>query len=160
MTIQLYNCDSDNRVVDKSAYLSEIGGEIECNVFHECSIMSPQFLLEYNAAYVNANYLVVPSWGRYYFIVDVTLAPGGRMYLTCAEDVLMSNAGDIKNLTAYCTRSESEHVQRLAVDQAMPSLTTTNVTNLNFSKSPFKKASIGGYSYLLTVKGGKIIGGD
>ena len=142
---------ADPRVLDKTSKIT-YGSPINCDVYHECNIMNPVFLLEYSYSHLDYNYLKVPSWNRYYYINDVTLAPGGRMYISCSEDVLMGNKDAILALTAYAYRSESS-TERYAVDDKVQSLILNYRTHLDFSGS---FGAFSGFNYLLTVKGGKL----
>lgn len=150
LTITPGKCGDDNRVVSKNV---EWGTGINCSVYHECSIMSPVFLLEYNSSLVNYNYLKVESWGRYYFIMDMTVAPGGRIYLTCSEDVLMSNKDAILKLNAQIVRNEKTR-NKLIVDNRYPAEIKSTLGVFNFSETPFDLSS--GYNIVMTVVGGKL----
>lgn len=142
---------ADHRVLDKTSKITYDQTPIQCEIFHECSVMNPTFLLSYSSTIVNKNYVKVTAWGRFYYITDVTLAPGGRIYLTCAEDVLMSNKEKILKLTAYADRSESSN-ERYIIDPKIPSKVSIYRTHIPFN-SPFTEW---GWNYLLTVKGGKL----
>ena len=144
-------CTCDNRVVDKTNFIT-FGTGINCDVYNECNVMNPVFLLKYTSSLVNCNYLKVQAWDRYYFVNSATVAPGGRIYLSCNEDVLMSNKDEILNLTAYVHRSESQQEHYL-VDEKVPSLITTFRTHQGFNGG---FTSVLGFNYLLTVKGGKL----
>lgn len=150
LTITPGKCGDDNRVVSKNV---EWGTPINCSVYHECSIMSPVFLLEYNSSLVNYNYLKVESWGRYYFIMDMTVAPGGRIYLTCSEDVLMSNKDAILKLNTQVVRNEKTR-NKLIVDNRYPAEIKSTLGVFNFSETPFDLSS--GYNIVMTVVGGKL----
>lgn len=140
---------ADTRVLDKTPFITW-GNDINCDIYRECNMMNPVFLLSYNQSIVSDNYLKVESWGRYYYIQEVTLAPGGRMYFTCAEDVLMSNKDKILALNAYSSRSESS-VEHYAIDDKVLSKVTNYVTHITFERG---FSSILSNNYLLTVKGG------
>lgn len=151
LNIQLGTCLADNRIVDKTSYIS-FGSSVSCEVFHECSIMSPVFLLAYNPSYVTCNYVYVPDWHRYYFIVDETVAPGGRIYITCKEDVLMSNKDEILNLDAQLIRNEEKR-NKLIVDNRYPAEIMSTLGVFDFEETPFDVTS--GYNLVLTVIGGE-----
>lgn len=156
MTITFYTCSDDPRTISKS--LTTVGNPIpDVHILGSCSIMNPSFLLKYSSDILAANYMHASDFGRYYFIEDVIVSPGGRCTVVGREDVLMSNATAILSLDAYSVRSESK-VTKMMVDQSIPSLVTTNVTTVNFSEAPFS-ASNQGDRYILTVKGGKIVSG-
>lgn len=149
MIIKVGTSIADDRVIDKTQFIT-FHRDIACEVFHECNIMKPVFLLEYDSSIVNDNY--VKAWNRYYYINNITLAPGGRMYLECTEDVLMSNKDDILNLDAYCVKSET-HDSRYIVDEDVPSKVKSYVHTIPFSESLFS-ADGTERQYVLTVKGG------
>ena len=151
LDIQLGNCTADNRVVDKTSSIT-LGSPISCAVYNECSIMNPMFKLSYNATLVNYNYAYVQAWGRYYFIIDHTVAPGGVIYITCQEDVLMSNKDDILKLNAQIVRNENER-NKLIVDDRYPAEIMSTLGIFNFSANPFNLTS--GYNIVMTVLGGK-----
>lgn len=151
LAIRLATCTCDNRVVDKTGSIIYAPVYTNCDVYHECDVMNPTFLLAYNSSIVNYNYLVVESWSRYYFITGVTVAPGGRIYISCKEDVLMSNKDEILELTAYASRSQSSQEHYL-IDEKVPSLITIFRTHTTFDAT-FNDT---GFNYLLTVKGGKL----
>ena len=151
LAIRLGVCTCDNRVVDKTGSITYANNDTNCDVYHECDVMNPTFLLKYDSSIVNYNYLKIESWGRYYYITGVTVAPGGRIYISCKEDVLMSNKDEILNLTAYAHRSESQQEHYL-VDKKVPSLITTFRTHQTFNTSLIDND----FNYLLTVKGGKL----
>lgn len=154
MIIKVGTSIADDRVVDKTNFIT-FRKDIPCEVFHECNIMNPVFLLEYDSSIVSDNY--VKAWDRYYYINNITLAPGGRMYLECTEDVLMSNKDDILNLNAYCSRCETS-TERYVVDNKVPTKITNYRTHIPFSGSFIPDTD--GFCYLLTVKGGKLNGSN
>lgn len=151
LNIKIGTCSADNRVVDKTSRIS-LSYSIDCEVFHECSIMSPTFIIAYSSEYVGCNYVYVESWGRYYFIVDNTVAPGGRIYLTCQEDVLMSNKNAILDLDAQIVRNENQR-NKLIVDNRYPAEIMSTLGIFNFPQNPFNLRS--GYNLVMTVVGGE-----
>lgn len=149
MIIKVGTSIADDRVVDKTKFIT-FRKDILCEVFHECNVMNPVFLLEYDSSIVGDNY--VKAWDRYYYINNITLAPGGRMYLECTEDVLMSNKDDILKLTAYCVKSET-HQARYIIDSDVPTEVKSYVHTIPFSETLFN-ADGTERQYVLTVKGG------
>lgn len=150
LAIQLGNCTADNRVVDKTNKIS-LSSAIECEVYNECSIMNPVFKLRYNSSIVGYNYCKVEAWGRYYFIVDHTVAPGGVIYITCQEDVLMSNKDAILALNAQIVRNQNSR-NKMIVDSRYPAEIMSTLGIFNFSENPFNLTS--GYNIVMTVIGG------
>ena len=152
LTIDIGNCIADNRVLDKTSFITW-GTPINCEVFHECSIMNPVFMLKYSSSIVDYNYVKVQSWGRYYYIVDHTVAPGGRIYLTCQEDVLMSNKEEILRLRANIHRNEKVR-NKMIVDSRYPAEIMSTLGIFQFSQNPFNLTS-GYYNLVMTVIGGE-----
>ena len=67
------------------------------------SIMAPIFLLsDYDPSY---NYVYVPSWGRYYFVNDLTLGNTDMFELHCNFDVLASYKSSIGAYTCFVERT-------------------------------------------------------
>lgn len=151
LTIDIGNCIADNRVLDKTSFITW-GTPINCEVFHECSIMNPVFMLKYSSSIVDYNYVKVQSWGRYYYIVDQTVAPGGRIYITCQEDVLMSNKEEILRLRANIHRNEKVR-NKMIVDSRYPAEIMSTLGIFQFSQNPFNLTS--GYNLVMTVIGGE-----
>jgi hypothetical protein len=153
MTINFYTILDDPRVIEKT-----IGQKIydcEANILSSCSIKNPVLILKYDERLISANYMEIVEWNRFYFMGEPILAPGGRCQISATEDVLYTNREAILNLNAYCIRCESRF-EKYATDENVPSLITTNVTNIPFDKAPFA-TSLGDYQYLLTVKGGRMV---
>lgn len=151
MTINFYNVTDDPRVIQKN--VTSLVYSCNANILDNCSIKNPTLVLSYNSSLVSANYFHIPEWNRYYFMGEPVLSPGGRCIVTGKEDVLYTNANEILNLYAYCSRCESK-AQNYAVDSAPLSLVTTNVTNLHFAQ--VFTANGTGLQYVLTVKGGAL----
>lgn len=153
MTIDFYTIKDDPRVIVKSLP-STPSYSTDANILGNCSIKNPTLVLTYNSALLGVNYMHISDWHRYYFMGEPVVSPGGRCIITATEDVLFTNKDEILKLDAYCNRCEN-HFERYAIDTAVPSLVTTNVTNIPFSFHPFA-AGTGQYQFLLTVKGGKM----
>lgn len=153
MTINFYNVNDDNRVVSKTLG-NAVHSVNDAQVYAQTSVMNPQFLMDYASYVVNSNYVHVPLWGRYYYVTDVTVIPGGRCVVHCREDVLMSNKDAIRNLDAYVLRTEtSEDVNVLMTDNRIPCQANRHCHTLAFSTAPFS-ATDANPVYLLTVVGG------
>lgn len=57
LPIQVGVCTCDNRVVDKTRFISPMV-TYNCEVYRECTVVNPVFILEYNAIILNSNYLL------------------------------------------------------------------------------------------------------
>lgn len=149
MEIRIGNYVGDNRVVDKNIDLSYI---VQCKLYRECSIMSPELLLHYVPQIISYNYMHIPLWQRYYFIKDITMIPAGRCVITAYEDVLMSNKDEIYNLSCNITRQENMR-NKLIVDDKYPAEIMSTLTTIKFNRSPFNVDN--GYNIVMGVIGGK-----
>lgn len=150
LSIQVGTCTCDNRVIDKTNYISNLVTH-NCDVYHECTVVSPVFLLDYNVSILTSNYLYVPLWGRYYHIKDVSLTPAGRMIVNCLEDVLMSNKDAILNLDCNIVRNENKR-NKLLYDNFYPQEIMDTICTLKFNASPFGVDN--GYNIVMSVIGG------
>ena len=99
MDVKFYYNASDDRVINKN--LIEVGEEGK-NVFvgvprEEISVMNPIIRFESDEI-LRYNYAYIPSFERYYSIVDRTAYRQGVWDVTFAVDVLMSFRRDISDL--------------------------------------------------------------
>lgn len=153
MLIKFYNVEDDNRVVHKTLG-SEVHTINDAQVYNSVSIMNPQFLINYSAYVVNSNYLHVQAWNRYYYITDVTAMAGGRCVVHCREDVLMSNAEAIDDLSCDIVRQEFLRDKYL-YDELYQVMQGAHTENHEFVDSQLYTEDFSGHPYLLTVIGGK-----
>lgn len=75
----------------------------------DCSIMQPIFDILYNASVVQNHYNYVQAYGRYYYISDITVTPGGAMRISCKEDVLYTYADQIIHCPIITDRSHNAY---------------------------------------------------
>lgn len=166
MTLEFYVNTSDPRKAVKS-----IGDVIHtvnnASVYRECSLMAPEFLINYSPVVAACNYLYAgvtvsgETYGAYYFIKDRIVMPGGRMVIICAKDVLSTWWHKLKECTANVIRQENIHSgvpDRFLLDNMMPSKVTTITTpvNLKGADPPFVHNTTGA-SYVVTVIGGTAV---
>lgn len=136
-------------------------------IYRECSIMAPEFLVDYGSYIWEANYLAVGVVNgeernkAYYFITDRILLPGGRAVVICKRDVLTTWWSHIRERKANVIRQESEahfkKTSRFIFDDKMVGKSNTNFNHVPFPNSTtmFKIPWEGNeYSYVLTVLGG------
>lgn len=104
MTIELYNCSSDPRVINKSLTLVYT---TDATPYGDVSIMSPVLRLRQTVNNLaGINYVYIVDWARYYFVNDLRLLSGGILELSCSIDVLKSYASAILNSSAICIANE------------------------------------------------------
>lgn len=103
ITATLYTTSDDNRVVNKT--LSQIAS-VNLHPLKGVSLLSPNFTIDYNAAYLSANYIYVTTFGHYYYINDITISTAHTMILHCTCDFLMSWKNYFANIPCVVVRNE------------------------------------------------------
>lgn len=116
MNVTLYKTSDDMRKVNKT--LTTIGTQKTLTIYDSIDIISPVFVLDYNADLLTANYLYCGNLARYYFINDITLDSGKRMYISCSEDVLMTYKTQLLN--CECCVMRNENALGEVVDDKLP----------------------------------------
>lgn len=94
MDIVLYINTSERQEIHKT-----IGSSVTFtgSLRGESSIINPSFLIQ-TANPSAYNYCYIPSFGRYYFITNITSVRTNLWRIDCSVDVLMSFADEILNL--------------------------------------------------------------
>lgn len=134
-------------------------------IYRECSLMTPEFLIDYSPAVAACNYIYAgvtidgTTYGAYYFIKDRIVMPGGRMVVVCSKDVLSTWWHRLKDCTANVIRQESEehfkNDSRFIFDSNMVGKANTDFGNIPFSLNPFHiPTKTNEYCMLMTVLGG------
>lgn len=153
MQLQYGKCNSDPRVVDKRPYF---------DILHTTNILAkdtisdraPVVVIAATAGNTDAptcNYAFFD--GRYYYIDDVDLLPGGRYALHMRLDVLTSYADSIKNISAVVVRQAGAYYPMLA-DPAYTKKANIQVETRQFNRSPFVVNYNSDFCYVLSVIGG------
>lgn len=106
ITIQLGNFSGDQRNLTKTL---QNGTNVNCEIYENCSIYNPRFILDYKSSYINFNYAYVADWNRYYFITGQDLQAGKKVILRCHCDVLNSFGSQLMNSQFRIKRSESRY---------------------------------------------------
>jgi hypothetical protein len=163
MTIVFAQCRDDPRKVDKT--LTEVHTVNNASIYQACSIMAPEFVVDYSLSLLSCNYLVAGvtagqnEIARCYFIKDQIVLPGGRLVVRCAIDVLNTWKNTIKDCKANVIRQESENhlsnPSRFIYDQNMVGVVSTHIDNIPFvGGTPFTSPGVDEYCYVMTVLGG------
>lgn len=155
VTIQYGKCTADPRKLDKSGDFDE-GSPVTATIKDNCSIMTPDFIVSSSIVdLLTCNYLHCSTWSRYYYITDLVTMPGGRVMIRCAEDVLTSNAEQIKALSLYLDRTEQEtNADKYLNDRRVPAELRRQCITLDFDRTPFTANYANDTVYVLTVLGG------
>lgn len=118
-SVTMYECSDDPKVVGKNLKNAVTVSSIRPT--GEVDLMTPTFELDYKEALTTKNYLVAPApFNRHYFISDMKIDIGKKIYITCAVDVLETYKEDLLNCVACVTRSESIGKPTYVVDNKLP----------------------------------------
>lgn len=99
MQVELFRTLDDNRKVNKSKTLIKT---LEMNPVTSTNLLSPEFVVDYDASILDANYAQVDDFNhRWYFVSPPTLIRGGKLSFSFSVDVtqtpnFMSIKGTIK----------------------------------------------------------------
>lgn len=166
MTLEFYANMSDPRKAVKN--IGEVIHTVNnAAIYRECSLMTPEFLIDYSPTVAACNYLYAgvavgeATYGAYYFIKDRIVMPGGRMVIICAKDVLSTWWHKLKDCTANVIRQETVHngvPDRFLIDNMVTSRVTTKTTSLTLKgANPKFVHDTTGASYVVTVIGGTAV---
>lgn len=158
MICDLIVCTDDNRVINKNVS-NVLKSNVNCEVYGSCSIYQPSLLLKYMQPSRQCNYVYVPEWDRYYWVVNYQLQSGDRMVLNLRCDVLMSFKPYIEKINCYIDKRNSKTgnaTNMYLPDGNIPVSSDTFIGNIPFSENPFDinpSQSRNGW-FVLTVLGG------
>lgn len=146
MELNLYTNNDDNKVVTKNiTTLVTLNGILR----DDCSIIDPVIMISSdsfnNAMAAVCNYAMIPEFGRYYFVKNITLT-GKFWVIEMHVDVLASFQTQLKALDAVVARQENEY--NLYLQDGM----FRTYQNPNISVLPFGGA-FDTYQYILMVAG-------
>ena len=127
ITLELYRCPSDERMVSKTLHDKFVFNHITFK--KDTSIINPVFIvgaIKDNTEPMGTvgwwrkfNYCYCPNLERYYFISNIVFQKTGLVELQCDVDPLMSFKDDILNSTQLVTRQENKQ-QKYLPDQSLP----------------------------------------
>lgn len=102
----LYQNNGESNRVDKIPYLLnklELSGVLKSST----SILNPNISIEFSSDDIfKYNYAYIPSFNRYYFIVDITVISTNRVSIDFRVDVLMTYYPKLLNADALVSRNE------------------------------------------------------
>ena len=109
MTIGLYYNKSDERKLNKDLEtVATYNGYLK----NECSIQNPTVFIEgaFNIGNnINANYMFLPDYRRYYYITDITQVRANLVKISGRVDVLMSFKDEIQNSIGIVRKQERNY---------------------------------------------------
>ena len=102
MIINLYKTSSERNLLVKTLVPY---GEFEGILKQESSVITPEIMIESDSP-ILANYAYISSFGRYYYITNVTSVRNNIWSVKLKSDPLMSFAKDIKQSYILITDTE------------------------------------------------------
>lgn len=103
-TITLYQNSSEQARIDKTNYLKSVG-VLTGKLRDSTSIVSPVINIQMSTV-PNFNYVLIPKFSRYYFVVDIVSIRNNIWEISLEVDVLMSFKNAILNCKAFIDRNE------------------------------------------------------
>ena len=107
MTLTVYNISDDPRKLTKT--LGNAVGTYTVNPTDNCDILNPVVSIHSvgtGAFPLTANYATLSDTGRYYFIKDITLGTGGKVFVHLSVDVLGTYDTAIRECPCTITRAQ------------------------------------------------------
>ena len=155
MIINLYSTGDNPKTVTKT--LTAISS-VTARLVHPCNILRPELILSGDSGVnaINANYVYIPDFGRYYFIKDHTTDTAVRIILSCEVDPLMSWAAGIRASKQLVTRSESEGKPSQVIDPNYTLESEKEMLVIQFEGADFNlgTADVNSNNFVINVAGG------
>lgn len=105
MLVHLCNTTSERNIINKDIRQVQ---SVNAVIKGEISLETPTLILSYSGNADNINYVMIPEFGRNYFITDVIDLTGQRYEIRCRSDVLESFKGSILGLSCVIDKQENE----------------------------------------------------
>ena len=155
MTINIYKTAADNRRLDKLTGATLLNNTpITVKPTDKISVLEPVFEIDYDAAYMTANYVYCDVFDSYYYCTT-RINTAQRVELVCAIDVRQTFPTAIKNASCDVIRAESLLMPTLIPDDKLPVNPSKKVvTSIKLPETSKTFGTDKEYSYLLTVVGG------
>lgn len=152
MNITIGTTNDDPRKLEKTM---SGGRTIPVQIWKNCDVKKPAFLLDVRADDIHANYCYVPAWGSYYYLSEPVIMDGNRCTVTGTLDPLGTYAAEIRQLTGYLVRTADENYKNEFLHDNMPAQSNRQCMTYQFNRSPFTANFATDIVYILTVIGGR-----
>lgn len=133
MKVYIYKTESEKNKLNKTL---ELVKELEVKLLNNTEILKP-FIEVTNISLdelTTANYMYIPDLNRYYFIDNMELMEGRRVYISGSVDVLMSYLESILNIRGTVKRAESLK-NGYIIDENYKSVSYSQITTKRFPNS-------------------------
>ena len=153
MTITVYSCSDDFRVMDKT--LTEVATLSNVEIYGSCSVLTPVLKLANASSQLpQFNYVYIPNFGKYYHVTDIVTDSGGMVYIHCSVDVRYTWRDQIRNCPCNVLRNEGIGKPTMIIDQQLPVLQNTeNIVSKRANGTVFNGDSVGdAFNYVLITR--------
>lgn len=130
MTIVLYTSTAEERVLNKSGYLTQVS-TLTGTLRSGTNLVDPSIIIELDTL-PNFNYVYIQDFNRYYFVRDINNLNNKLWEIRLHCDVLFSHISDILNLE--CDIGRNEYNYNLMLDDKKRVM--TNKYNLQIIETP------------------------
>lgn len=103
MNIQLLKTTDDQRTAFKNC--TQIGTDINAVPTDDMSELQPKIVINYDSAYLAANYVYIALFDKYYKIDKKSVTIGKKIVLECTIDAVMSFYNNILNCNITAVRN-------------------------------------------------------
>lgn len=160
MNITLKLTSDDNRVVNKT--FTDVSTALSAVPTADMSILQPVFTVSYNSAYLNANYVYIDLFDRYYKITGKAVTIGEKIVFTCEVDAKTSwykrTTGNIKNCDITVVRNGGIGQPTKIPDDKLPVIPNVEDVQTTIAENPdFGEQVLGNCYVITTVNGGVIV---
>ena len=155
MTLTVYNISDDPRKLTKT--LGSAVGTYTVNPTDNCDILNPVVSIHSTgtgAFPLTANYATLSDTGRQYFIKDITLGTGGKVYVHLAVDVLGTYDSQIRGCDCTITRAQWTGRTMIPDDQFPLNTNRRLIRNATFEGAISRPFSAGDSSIIIQTIGG------
>lgn len=129
--VLMCNTDKMNKLDKNVEIIKEYS---DCQIKNNTSITKPTLIIGDEIDWDKVNYLYIPEWNRYYYIIDSVSLHNGLWEIICKVDVLMSFSNDIKHQKAIIARQENDYNLELN-DNKLVTIQSTGTQYLRFPNS-------------------------
>lgn len=150
-TATFYHNTSDKNVMYKN--ISEIL-TAPITPTGDVNIFTPAISIDYVSDILTSNYMYISAFSRYYYINNVSLQIGKKLFVTGYVDVLMSFADEIQNAFVNVCRAQNPANRDLSDDKIQINPKTDFIETNMFPNNPFTS---GGNQYVIGVNGTEVI---
>lgn len=136
-TVSIGSTSSEKRALDKSvSELKSCTGTLH----NQSNVVNPTILCKCSASSIaTANYMTISSFGRKYFITDITAVSNDLCLVSGHCDVLSTYASGIRSNTATIARSATEGNWNLLLNDPMMKVNNKKITKVKTGFTGFPK---------------------